>query len=137
MTHPSHPSATPTSPRSFGLLFTAVFAALGAYGYLKSVPSHNPWAWWIASVATGAVALAAPHWLAPLSRAWFRLGALMGRVVNPLVFGVMFFGLITPIAFISRRFGRDVLRLKPRTVDSHWIERQPPGPSPESFKNQF
>lgn len=115
----------------------AVFAALGAHGYWKSVPSQTPWVLWIASVATGAVALAAPHWLAPFNRVWFWLGASMGRVVNPVVFGVMFFGLITPIALVSRRFGRDVLRLKPRKADSYWIERQPAGPRPESFKNQF
>lgn len=137
MNHQLHPSPTPASHRSFGLLFTAVFAALGAYGHFKSVPSNSAWLWWIASAVTGALTFVAPHWLGPFNRAWFRLGALMGRVVNPVVFGVMFFGLITPIGLISRRFGRDVLRIKPQNVDSYWIERQPPGPSPESFNNQF
>ena len=60
------------------------------------------------------------------------------RVVTPMAMAVLFFGLVTPIAVLLRIFGRDPLRLKrdPKAT-TYWIERVPPGPSPESIKRQF
>jgi hypothetical protein len=66
-----------------------------------------------------------------------QLGALMGRVVSPLVLGTIFFLLITPISMLARLFGRDELRLKKIDTSSYWIARAPPGPDGDSFKNQF
>ena len=81
--------------------------------------------------------LAAPRLLAPFNLAWFKLGLLMGKVVSPIVLGIIFFVLLTPVAVIGRLFGRDELRLKRKAVQSYWIERVPPGPDGDSFKNQF
>jgi len=61
----------------------------------------------------------------------------MGRVVSPLVLGILFFILITPVALFMRLIGRDALRIKKQQVNTYWIERNPPGPNPESFKDQF
>jgi len=66
-----------------------------------------------------------------------QLGFLMGKVINPLVLGFIFFLLITPVALICRLIGRDELRLKTIDADSFWIDRLPSGPDGESFKNQF
>lgn len=79
----------------------------------------------------------APSRLSPLNRLWFRLGVLLGKVVSPLVLGVMFFLLITPAALVTRLLGRDALMLKKRSVSSYWVDRIPPGPPGDSFKNQF
>ena len=79
----------------------------------------------------------APGILLPLNKAWYRLGLLMGKVVSPIVLGILFFIVITPVAIVTRLFGRDVLLLRKRDVNSYWIERNPPGPQPESFKEQF
>jgi hypothetical protein len=57
--------------------------------------------------------------------------------VSPVVLGVVFFLLITPVAVCSRLAGRDALRLRKRSVQSHWVERVPKGPAADSFKNQF
>lgn len=73
----------------------------------------------------------------PINRAWYQLGVLLGRIVNPVVLGLLFFLLITPVAILGRMFGRDPLRLKRRNIESYWIERSPVGPSPDSFKNQY
>jgi hypothetical protein len=66
-----------------------------------------------------------------------KLGELMGKIVSPFVLGVIFFALITPIGFFGRLFGRDELRLKGSKASSYWIDRVPPGPSSDSYKNQF
>lgn len=125
------------SERSFGLLFTAVFAGLGVYFFYKGGIQSASVVWFAASVVVGLITLCAPRLLVPFNKAWFLLGQLLGKIVSPIVLGILFFGFLTPVAFITRLAGRDVLRLKRQTVSSYWIERTPPGPATDSFKNQF
>jgi len=74
--------------------------------------------------------------LLPLNKLWMRLGILLGMIVSPIVLGIIFFGLITPIAMLMRLSGRDELHLKFTQKTSHWISREEPVKS-ESFKYQF
>jgi hypothetical protein len=75
--------------------------------------------------------------LTPLNWLWYELGMLLGKIVNPIVLGFIFFVLITPVSIVTRLFGRDELRIKKRHVESYWIDRSPPGPPLDSFKNQY
>ena len=125
------------SERSFGILFTILFALAAAYGVYAGWPTLR------ISVLAGlcaamlAAGLFAPNVLRPFNRAWFLLGQLLEKIFRPIVLGMMFFLMITPVAFVIRIFGRDELRLKKRRVPSYWLERDPPGPEADSFKNQF
>lgn len=74
---------------------------------------------------------------ARLNRAWFTLGGLMAAIVNPIVLGCIFFGLLTPVALVGRLCGRDELGLRRRARDSYWISRPPTPLDLESFKRQF
>ena len=133
-----HEQALP-SERSFGLLFGAVFALLAGYGWL-----FKGWSLVIVLVLV-AVAVAfvllgfvAPKVLRPLNWLWFQLGQLLGKIVSPVVLGAIFFLILTPVSLLIRLFGRDELRLKRKASQtSYWLDRAPPGPEPESFKNQF
>ena len=87
--------------------------------------------------ATLLVTLAKPSLLLPFNKGWMWIGYLLGRVVNPVVLGVVFFFLITPVAIIFKISGRDELRLKLSKAQSHWRERSPIGPDAKSLKNQF
>ena len=125
--------------RSFGLLFSAVFALVAAYGWFFKAWSS------VVLLSLVGVALAfvllgfvAPKVLTPLNWLWFQLGQLLGKIVSPLVLGAIFFLLLTPVSLVTRLFGRDELRLKRKASQtSYWLDRAPPGPEPESFKNQF
>lgn len=65
-------------------------------------------------------------------------GMLLGKIVSPIVLGVMFFLMITPIALLMRIKGRDVLGLRrKKNVSTYWIARAAAEPSAASFKNQF
>lgn len=125
------------SNRNFGFLFTGVFALLSAYSAYKGADAFKVYGWLIAGIAAGVVAVTAPNLLTPFNKAWMKLGELMGKVVSPLVLGVIFFVLLTPVALIGRLLGRDELRLKRTNSESYWIDRVPPGPAGDSFKNQF
>jgi predicted membrane metal-binding protein len=125
------------SERSFGLLFTVVFALVGGYGLHRGWNTAAVAALFSASALMVLLAMFAPKLLSPLNVAWHKLGLLLGMIVSPIVLGLIFFVLLTPVGLIGRLFGRDELRMKRRNVSSYWVDREPPGPAPDSFKNQF
>ena len=125
-----------SSERSFGIVFAVVFAVIGL------LPLIHAGAVRLWSLAVGAAfllcAYALPSVLAPLNRLWLRFGLLLHRIVSPLVLGIMFYLVITPIGLLMRALGKDPLRLRfDRHAASYWIDRVPPGPEPESLKDQF
>ena len=78
-----------------------------------------------------------PSLLKPFNKLWMLLGYLMGRIMNPIVMGIVFFLMITPIAVISRIFKRDELLIKNKDRSSMWKQRLEKHITPESFDNQF
>lgn len=123
------------SDRSFGLVFAAVFAIVALW---PLVHGHAP-RWWALAIALGfgAVAMVKAAWLHPLNVLWFRLGMLLARVVAPVVMGLVFFLCVTPIGFIMRMRGKDLLSLHRSREASYWIVREPPGPEPGTMTKQF
>jgi hypothetical protein len=83
-------------------------------------------------------ALVAPDILTPFNRVWTGLGVMLHKITNPVILGVLFYGVFAPFGAVLRLLGKDLLRLK-RAPDagSYWIVKQPPGPPPESLSNQF
>ena len=127
---------TGSTERAFGLAFAALCTAGAGIG------------WWIGSrytVLWGSAAslflgftLLWPRALKPLNRLWFRFGLLLHRIINPLLMGVLFYFVVAPTGLALRAFGKDLLRLRlDRALNTYWIERKPPGPSPDTMKNQF
>lgn len=125
-----------SSNRGFGLVFAGFFALLAGLAYWHDNPK---WQWWIALAAlTLLVALTIPRVLAPFNWLWTRLGLLLFKVVSPLALGVIYFGIMTPMSAWLRFRHKDALhRSYDRQATSYWIPREPPGPDPESMKNQF
>ena len=132
-----HGSKLP-SERTFGLVFVGIFLIAAAYGWHKQL--SNTWVHVFLVLASIFLlfALIAPKLLGPLNKAWYQLGLFLGRFISPIVLGILFFIVITPVAIVMRLAGRDALKLRKQdVVESHWIDRKPPGPEPESFKEQF
>ena len=123
------------SNRKFGFFFTFVLALAAAY-FFNSTNKMWAYIFAIASLIFLVVTGAKADILLPLNKLWMRFGLLLGMIVSPIVLGIMFFGLFTPIAFFMRLSGRDELRLKLSKKASHWISRSEPLKS-ESFKLQF
>ena len=124
------------SNRSFGLTFTVAFAVLAAVSWWRH-PAAMPWLAGFSALFL-AVTVIRADWLLPLNRAWMRFGMLLNAVVSPIVLGILFFVVFTPVGLLMRVLHRDPMR---RTWDagarSYWIPRDPPGPSPESLRDQF
>ena len=125
-----------SSDRAFGLVIAGVFL-LASLSPLRHGDAPRWWALAIASVFT-LIALWKPVVLAGLNRLWTKLGVLLGKVVSPIALGILFYGVLTPVAIAVRLASKDPLRLKlDRGADSYWIVRKPPGPPPDSMSNQF
>ena len=78
-----------------------------------------------------------PKSLTVLNRLWFKLGVLLHHVINPVVMGLIFYVTVFPTGLVFRLTGKDILRLKREPgSDGYWIKR-PPGPAPETMKDQF
>lgn len=124
------------SERGFGIVFAVVFTVIGLWPLLDG---GEPRVWtMIPAVGFLAAGLFAPGLLKPLNRAWYLFGLLLHKIVNPLIMGLLFFLTVTPIALIMRAMGKDPLhRAFDRQAASYWIERKPPGPAPESMRQQF
>jgi len=122
--------------RHFGLVFTVLFAALAVLSYFRG---GHAFLWLLPlSALIGLVAIIIPRWLRPLNRLWMKLAAFLHAIVSPVVLAVLYFLILTPFGFVRRLAGRDTMqrRFDPR-IDSYWISREPPGPPPESLRNQF
>ena len=124
------------SDRSFCYTFAVIGFVFAGISFWKG---GNYWPWLAGGASIfGAVGLLAPHIFAPLNRVWFRIGMLLHKIMTPLIMGVVFFAVITPIALIMRLLGKQPLDLKyDPEAPSYWIERKPPGPEAESMSNQF
>jgi hypothetical protein len=123
------------SNRKFGFFFAVIFVITSAYFWLNESVTI---AYTFAALATTflIVTLLKADLLFPLNQLWMRFGLLLGVIVSPIVLGLIFFLMFTPIAFLMRLRGRDELRLKIKERSSHWIKRETPLQT-DSFKQQF
>jgi Saxitoxin biosynthesis operon protein SxtJ len=126
----------PSSDRGFGLVVATFFLIISVWPLVHAEPIR----WWALGV-TAVFALLALLWapaLAPLNKAWIKLGILLYRIISPVVMALLFYVTVTPIALLMRMLGKDPLRLyRDPDAETYWIDRTPPGPAPESMKNQF
>lgn len=131
-----------SSDRGFGLTVGGILVAIAVIRTGLAMWRGGAGGW--VEIGLGAVGVAlfafgliAPALLAPLNRAWTKLGLIMFKVVNPIVLGLIYLTTIVPIGLIIRLTGRDLLDLKfDRDADSYWVVREP-GPAPETMTQQF
>ena len=123
------------SNRKFGIFFAFIFAVATFY-FLSHESPKRAYMFAAGSSLFFIIAVIKADILLPLNELWMRLGLVLGSVVSPIVLGVIFFGIFTPVGMIIRLFGRDELRLKLTYGFSHWITRNESIKS-ESFRQQF
>ena len=121
-----------SSNRSFGIVFFIVFLLIALYPLLKG----NDLRIWslIISFIFLALGLINSRILTPLNRLWFKFGLLLGKFISPIIMGIIFFIVVTPIGIIMRLFNKDLLNLKFNKKETYWIDKK--GPK-SKMKNQF
>ena len=120
------------SNKSFGIVFFFVFLLISIYPLLND---ENLRIWsLIISIIFLVLGFINSKLLTPLNKIWFKFGLLLGRIISPIIMGVIFFLLVTPISLILKLIGKDVLNLKRNDKKTYWLEKK--GPKSE-MKNQF
>ena len=120
------------SNKSFGIVFSIVFLLIAIYPLIND-DELRIWSLVIALIFL-ILGLINSKFLTPLNKLWFKFGLLLGKIISPVIMGLIFFLVVTPIAFIMRVIGKDLLNLKFNKDKSYWIEKT--GPK-SKMKNQF
>ena len=122
-----------SSNRSFGLLFFIVFLAISLWP-LKSQGDLRLWAF-ILSLIFLVLGVLNSRFLTPLNKLWMKFGLFLGSIVAPLVMGIVFFMVVTPVGLIMRSLGKDLLRIKKsKSASTYWIDREKQN---NTMKRQF
>ncbi len=120
------------SNRSFGIVFFIFFLIIAIYPLLND----NPMRLW--SLIIGLIFLLLgiinSKILTPLNILWMKFGMFLGVFISPIIMGIVFFLVVTPIALIMRLLGKDLLNLKKNKIQSYWLVKDK---IKSSMKNQF
>ena len=121
-----------SSNRSFGIVFFIFFLIISLYP-LYFNGSLNIWAL-LLSVIFLILGLINSKILTPLNILWFKFGMLLGRIISPIIMGMVFFFVVTPTGLLMKLFNKDLLRLKKKDTKSYWITKSN---EKSNMKNQF
>ena len=121
-----------SSNKSFGIVFFIVFLIIALYPMIKD-GDIRLWSL-ILSLIFLILGLINSIILTPLNRLWFKFGIFLGKIVSPIILGIIFFLVVTPTGLLLRLFGKDVINLKYNKDNSYWIKKT--GPK-SNMKDQF
>jgi len=122
-----------SSNRNFGLVFFVVFLIVGLWPLINSGPIRI-WSV-IISLIFLVLGLMNSKMLTPLNKLWFKFGLILGALIAPIVMGLIFFLVVTPIGLVLKLFGKDLLNKKYKSKkNTYWIKRDNPI---GSMKRQF
>ena len=118
--------------RSFGIVFFIVFLLISIYPLINQ-GELRIWSLLI-SLLFLILGIINSKVLSPLNKVWFKFGIFLGKIISPIIMGIIFFFVVTPIAFLMRILKKDLLNLKYNKNSSYWIEKTDPK---STMKNQF
>ena len=121
-----------SSNRNFGIVFFIVFLVVATYPLINS-SEIRIWSL-ILSLLFLILGLINSKILTPLNKLWFKFGILLGKIIAPIIMGVVFFLVVTPTGLIMKIFKKDLLKLKKNNSDTYWLKKDN---SNNSLKNQF
>ena len=121
-----------SSNKNFGIVFFVVFIIIGFWPLLD-INTYRLWAIIIAVIFL-TLGLINSRILTPLNILWFKFGIFLGKIVSPIVMGVIFFFIVTPIAILMRISKKDLLNLKFNNKETYWIKKSN---YKSKMKNQF
>ena len=114
-----------SSNRSFGLVFFVVFLIVALWP-LKHEEDIRLWSLAL-SIIFFILGILNSKLLTPLNQLWPRFGLLLGNIVAPIVMGLVFFLVVTPVGIVMRILCKDLIRKKlNKNNKSYWIKREKP-----------
>ena len=122
-----------SSNRNFGLVFFVIFLIVALWP-LKYEEDIRLWSL-VISIIFFILGVINSKLLTPLNKLWFKFGILLGSIVSPIVMGVVYFAVVTPIGVLMRLLGKDLLKTtKTKSISTYWMKRDK---RQTSMKKQF
>ena len=121
-----------SSNKNFGIVFFVFFFLIGFWPLLND-QSYRLWAIIISFIFL-ILGLINSKFLTPLNILWFKFGLFLGKIVSPIVMGIIFFVVVTPIGVLMRMMNKDLLNLKFNNNKTYWIKKNE---LKSKMKNQF
>ena len=121
-----------SSNRSFGLVFCIVFLIIAVWP-LNYNGEIRIWSLLI-SVIFLILGLINSKLLKPFNFLWFKFGLLIGRIISPIIMGIIYFFVVTPIGLLMKLFQKNLLNLKKKKSNTYWIKKDNKN---NKMKNQF
>ena len=110
-----------SSNRNFGIVFFIVFLIIALYPLIFN---ENIRLWsLIISLVFLILGLINSKILTPLNKIWFKFGIYLGKLISPIIMGIIFFFVVTPTGYVMRFLRKDILNLKYNNNKSYWIEK--------------
>jgi Saxitoxin biosynthesis operon protein SxtJ len=140
--HENYRDREPTkagSDRAFGCMVGSALMVIGATkAFVAGTISSVACLFFALGALLLLLGLVAPSRLSTLNRRWLKVGTAIAKVVNPIILALLFFLVITPMAFFMRIVGKRPLHLAAdRTAATYWIEREPPADGASTMRRQF
>ena len=111
-----------SSNRNFGLVFFIVFLIVALWP-LKYEEDIRLWSL-VLSIIFFILGILNSQLLTPLNKLWFKFGMFLGLIVSPIVMGIVYFLVVTPIGIFMRLLGKDLLKTsKAKNASTYWIKR--------------
>ena len=111
-----------SSNRNFGLVFFVVFLIVALWP-LKYEEDIRLWSL-VLSIIFFILGILNSQLLTPLNKLWFKFGMFLGLIVSPIVMGIVYFLVVTPIGIFMRLLGKDLLKTsKAKNASTYWIKR--------------
>ena len=120
--------------KSFGLTFGTVFFIIFLFVLYKYDISIFGLSLLSVSFIFYFLGFTNSKFLHPLNFVWFKFGIFLGKIVSPIILGIIFFFVVTPTGIIVRIFKKDLLGLKFNNQSTYWINKQA---TKSKMKNQF
>jgi len=120
------------SNKSFGIVFSVVFFIIAIFPILNN-DNIRVWSL-VISLIFLVLGLINSKLLSPLNKIWFKFGLILSKVVSPVIMGIIFFLVVTPIGILMRILKKDLLNLKYNNKNTYWIKKKEPE---STMKNQF
>tara|TARA_B110000008_G_C16665707_1_gene442704 strand:+ start:262 stop:642 length:381 start_codon:yes stop_codon:yes gene_type:complete len=118
--------------KSFGILFFIIFLIISVWPLLSN-SSVRYWSLFI-SIIFLLLTIFNSSSLTPANKLWMMLGYSLGSIISPIVMGIIFFLVVTPISLLMRLFGKDTMNLKMKNQKTYWIDKKDPK---KNMRNQF
>jgi len=116
---------------AFGIIFFVFFLIVGIYP-LKTGEIIRIWSIILSAIFL-ITTIVKPDLFTSLNKIWIQFGILLGKIISPIVMGLVFFFVVTPMGFFVRLSKKDIMGLK-KSKSSYWINKKD---KIQSMRKQF